>query len=310
MRVMVTGGAGFVGSHLAGALLDAGHEVLVADNLSRGYQENVPVKAQFMRVDVTTPEAERLVSSYAPEALFHFAAQIDVRASVADPAFDVNTNVVSTVRLLSSAARAGTRLFVLASSGGAIYGEQETFPATETHRTCPESPYGLSKLCGEHYCDYFARTTALRTVALRFGNIYGPRQDPHGEAGVVAIFAEKMLSNEVPTVNGDGEQTRDYVFVSDVVSATVACLARPNARGAYNVGTGVETDVNRLAEQIKKATGYAGEICHGPAKSGEQKRSVLDARRAIQEMGWLPRVTLAQGIRTTVEWFKGRRKSV
>jgi UDP-glucose 4-epimerase len=304
MRILVTGGAGFVGSNLSDALIAAGHSVLVMDNLSRGCRQNVPAKAEFAKIDVTTPEAERVVADYAPEALLHFAAQIDVRASVGDPAFDAQSNVVATVRLLSAAVRAKTRTFILASSGGAIYGEQETFPAAESHPTRPESPYGLSKLCGELYCDYFVRTTPVRTVALRFGNIYGPRQDPHGEAGVVAIFAQKMLRGEVPTVNGDGGQTRDYVFVDDVVAATVASLTNSQARGAYNIGTGIETDVNTLARQIQLAVGYKGEIRHGPAKPGEQRRSALDARRAKDELGWRPTVDFHDGVRRTVAWFR------
>jgi len=306
MRALVTGGAGFVGSTLADALLAEGHEVLILDNLSRGKRENVPGKAKLAQVDVTTAEAERLVAEYAPEALFHLAAQIDVRASVADPAFDVQSNVVSTVRLLSAAVRAKTGLFVLASSGGAIYGGQDFLPASETHPTRPESPYGLSKLCGELYCDYYARTTAMRTVALRFGNIYGPRQDPHGEAGVVAIFAEKMLRATTPIINGDGGQTRDYVYVDDVVASALAALTHAEARGAYNIGTGIETDVNALAKEIKKATGYSGDLRHGPAKPGEQRRSVLDARHARKELDWAPAVPFGEGIRRTVEWFGKR----
>lgn len=306
MRTLVTGGAGFIGSHVAEALLAAEHEVLIVDDLSRGRKENIPEGAELAQVSITSPEIERIVTDFAPEAIFHHAAQMDVRASVADPAFDAETNVVGTVRLATAAARCGTGFFMLASTGGAIYGEQQSFPADETHPTRSESPYGVSKLCGEVYLGYFVRACGMRCVALRYANVYGPRQDPHGEAGVVAIFAQKMLKGEAPTIYGDGGQTRDYVYVGDVVRANLLALQTDHARGAYNIGTGIETSVNTLARQIAEAARYKGEIEHGEAKPGEQRRSVLNAHRAGCELRWKAEVGLAEGIGKTVEWFAGR----
>lgn len=307
MKTLVTGGAGFIGSHIAEALLAQGHEVVVLDDLSRGHERNVPSKARLEKLDINTPAAEAFIAAYVPEAIFHHAAQMDVRVSVKDPVFDSQVNVSGTVRLLHAAATAGTRTFVFASTGGAIYGEQERFPADESHPARAESPYGISKRCGELYLDYFARTRGLRTVALRYANVYGPRQDPHGEAGVVAIFAERMLQNRTPTIFGDGEQTRDYVYVGDVVQANLKALATPTATGAYNIGTGVETSVNTLASAIAKAAHYDGDIVHAEGKPGEQRRSVIDAGRAKRELGWAPTMPLDQGIAATVKYFATKR---
>lgn len=306
MRSLVTGGAGFIGSHLAHTLVKEGHEVLVVDDLSSGHRDNVPTGAEFAQVNVTTPEVEQVVTDFAPQAIFHLAAQMDVRKSVTDPVFDARANVGGTVRVVSAGARAGVETVVLASTGGALYGEQDTFPATEAHPTRPESPYGVSKLCAELYLGYFARSDGLRAVALRFANVYGPRQDPHGEAGVVAIFAGKCLQAEQPTIYGDGGQTRDYVYVDDVVQANLAVLASPKARGPYNIGTGIETNVNVLADHIAKAAGYAGGFAHGPARDGEQRRSVVDAGRARQELEWEPQTELVEGLTRTVAWFRKR----
>jgi UDP-glucose 4-epimerase len=303
MRAIVTGGAGFIGSHVTDALIAAGHEVVVIDDMSRGQRENVHAKAELAQVSITSPEVEQVIAEFRPDAVFHHAAQMDVRKSVADPVFDSIVNVSGTVRVAAAAARAGCQLFSMASTGGAIYGEQERFPADETHVTKAESPYGVSKLCGEIYLGYFQRTFGMRCVALRYATVYGPRQDPHGEAGVVAIFAQKMLRNEVPTIFGDGEQTRDYVFVGDVVAANMTVLANTQARGSYNIGTGIETNVNTLAKHIAKSAHYSGNIDHAAGKPGEQRRSVLDCNRARSELGWTPKVALADGLETTVKWF-------
>ncbi|MEK7704745.1 MAG: NAD-dependent epimerase/dehydratase family protein [Myxococcota bacterium] len=303
MRTLITGGAGFIGSHATEVMLAGGHEVLVVDNLSTGKRTNVPSGSEFAQVDITTPEVERVIADFAPEALLHFAAQIDVRSSVTDPIFDAAVNVLGTARVLGAAARAGTAVVVMASTGGAIYGEQEHFPADESHTTRPESPYGLSKLCAELYCGYYARVGAMRAVALRFGNVYGPRQDPHGEAGVVAIFAGKMLHGEAPTVYGDGAQTRDYVYVDDAARAVKLAAEHASARGAFNIGSGLETDVNTLARLIANAAGYKGRIDHAEPRVGEQHRSVIDAERAHKVLAWRPEVRLADGVRDTVAWF-------
>lgn len=304
MRTIVTGGAGFIGSHVARALKDAGHEVLAVDDLSRGKEANLSDGIELAQVSITSPEVEQVISEFKPDAIFHHAAQIDVRHSVADPVFDSLVNVSGTVRVASSAARAGCKVLVMASTGGAIYGEQEEYPADETHVTRSASPYGVSKLCGEVYLGYFQRTFGLRCVALRYANVYGPRQDPHGEAGVVAIFAQKMLRGESPMIHGDGEQTRDYVFVGDVVKANLIALQNHHALGSYNIGTGVETTVNTLAKHIAEAAGFKGPINHGPGKPGEQRRSCLDTKRAQKELGWTPGSSLAEGLRATVDYFR------
>ena len=304
MRAIVTGGAGFIGSHLSDALCELGSEVLIVDNLSSGKRENVPQTADLAEVDVTTAECERVIRDFAPKAVFHLAAQMDVRRSVADPAFDARTNVEGTVRVAHAAADAGTQAIFFASTGGAIYGEQETFPADEEHPTRAESPYGVAKRCGELYLDLFSRLSAMRAVMLRLGNIYGPRQDPHGEAGVVAIFSRMMLQGTPPVINGDGGQTRDYVFVGDVVRAFLLALRHHEVRGPINVGTGIETDVNALASYIAKAAGYTGEIKYGPAKPGEQRRSVLHNQRAAELLHWQPQTKIADGLAKTVDWSR------
>jgi UDP-glucose 4-epimerase len=228
---------------------------------------------------------------------------MDVRRSVADPAFDARVNIVGTINLLEGARKANVRRVLFVSSGGAVYGEQETFPAPESHPTNPVSPYGVSKRAGELYCFFYQTEYQLPFVALRYANVYGPRQDPHGEAGVVAIFSGKMLRNEPVTINGDGKQTRDYVYVGDVARANLLAL-ESTVTGPLNVGTGIETDVNRLAELLLQAAGSRSEVKHGPAKPGEQRRSVVDHRRATETLGWKPEVPLAEGLKRTVEFFR------
>ncbi len=231
------------------------------------------------------------------------AAQMEVRRSVADPLFDARVNILGTVNLLEAARQAGVRRVLFVSSGGAVYGEQEAFPAPETHPTNPVSPYGVSKRAGELYAFFYQVEYGLPFVALRYANVYGPRQSPHGEAGVVAIFTSKMLRGEPVTVNGDGKQTRDYVYVGDVARASVLALERDRS-GPFNIGTGVETDVNQLAALLVEAAGSRSEVRHGPAKPGEQRRSVVDCRRAAEQLGWRPEVPLADGLRQTVAWFR------
>lgn len=306
MRISVTGGAGFIGSHLVDALLAAGHEVQVLDNLASGKRENVPAAVTFDQQDITAPAAATALQNFAPQAVFHLAAQMDVRHSVRAPVFDADVNVAGTVRMLHAAAAAGCGFFALASTGGAIYGEQDAFPADETHPTRPTSPYGVSKLCGEHYLRYFARHHGVRTVALRFANVYGPRQDPHGEAGVVAIFCGKLLAGQAPTINGDGEQTRDYVHVSDVARACIAAMEHTGAHGPYNVGTGRETSVNRLARLLGDYAGHTAAFPHAPAQPGEQQRSVVCPERARRELGWTPQLDVGRGLAQTFDWFRAQ----
>jgi len=305
MKIVVTGGAGFIGSHVVDAYVAAGHEVIVVDDLSTGHRENLNPRARFHALDIQDPRTAELLRDERPDVLNHHAAQMDVRRSVADPLFDARVNVLGTIHLLEAARQAGVHRIVFVSSGGAVYGEQETFPASESHATNPLSPYGVSKRTGELYAYFYQAEYRLPFIALRYANVYGPRQDPHGEAGVVAIFTGKMLRGEPVTVNGDGGQTRDYVFVGDVARANLLALER-EVSGPVNIGTGVETDVNALARLLLEATGSRSEVRHGPAKAGEQRRSVVDARRASERLGWRPEVALRDGLRQTVAFFRER----
>ncbi len=304
MKVLVTGGAGFIGSHLVDRLIQEGHEVVVVDDLSTGKRKNLSRAASFYKMDVQSGRLERVFRNERPSVVMHLAAQMDVRRSVEDPVFDAQVNILGTLNVLEHAFNHGTRKVVFASSGGAIYGEQETFPAPESHPTRPLSPYGISKLSGEHYLAYYQRITGIQFVSLRFSNVFGPRQDPHGEAGVVAIFAQKMLSGEQPIINGTGRQTRDFVFVDDVVEAILAVMGK-DVQGIYNVGVGTETTINELFEALRELSGASCKELHGPAKKGEQLRSVIDAGKLHHELGWEPRVSFGEGLRRTVEYFRG-----
>jgi UDP-glucose 4-epimerase len=307
MRILITGGAGFIGSNLADAFVERGDEVLVVDDLSTGREANVPRSARLERCDIRSPEAARAVEGFRPEVLCHLAAQLDVRTSVADPAHDADVNILGTLRLLEACRTVGTRRVLFASTGGAIYGEQDVFPCDETHATRPISPYGVAKLAVEHYLHYYSVVYGFGATCLRFANVYGPRQSAHGEAGVVAIFAHKLLSGEIPVINGTGEQTRDFVFVKDVVRANLVALEK-NLTGAYNVGTGVETTVMELYASLQKATGVKEAAKHAPAKLGEQMRSCLDASRLERDGGFRPRTSLDEGIRATVAYFQSERR--
>ena len=317
-RALVTGGAGFIGSHVAEAFLGAGFAVTVADNLSSGKRANVPSGATLVEVDVTSPDAARLVRDGQFDVILHLAAQIDVRRSVTDPAFDAGINVLGTLTLLEAvrANGAGKTRFVFASTGGALYGDFVTPPNDETTPKDPESPYGIAKLSAEFYLAYYARLHGLDTVALRYANVYGPRQDPHGEAGVVAIFCNRILEGRPLTIFGDGRQTRDYVFVKDVARANLAAATRPlppagrlDARG-FNIGTGVETPVTGLADALKRVAGPKGasaSIEHAPARPGEQMRSSVKVAKAASVLGWQPSVSLDDGVKETYEWFAQQR---
>ncbi|MBJ7609895.1 MAG: NAD-dependent epimerase/dehydratase family protein [Candidatus Dormibacteraeota bacterium] len=306
MRALVTGGAGFIGSTLVSALLEAGAEVSVVDDLSRGRREQVPPAAQFHQVDIVGEGLGQAVSTARPDVVFHLAAQIDVRRSVTDPVLDTRINVLGTVNLLATCVRMGVRRMVFASSGGALYGDTDELPTPEGHPCVPASAYGAAKLAGESYGNVFAQVHGLEFVALRFANVYGPRQDPHGEAGVVAIFAERLLDRRDAVINGDGGQTRDYVHVDDVVAANLRAAETDNL-GAYNIGTGRECDVNELYSHIARAAGVDSPAAHGAAKPGEQRRSRLDITRAAALLDWHPRVPLEEGISDTVAWFAARR---
>ena len=271
---IVTGGAGFIGSHIVDAYIERGWRVIVIDDLSTGDRLNVNRRAELYVVDVR--DAGPIIEEVQPDLVNHHAAQIDVRKSVADPGEDADINVVGSIRLLQASAHAGVKRFIFASSGGAGYGEPLFAPQTEEHPLRPMSPYGCAKVAVEMYMSYYREVHGLSTVALRYANVYGPRQNTKGEAGVIAIFADRLLRGERVTINGSGDQTRDFVFVSDVVAANMAVTERPELTGAYNVGTGIETSVNTLYAEMAKILGVSAPAHHGPAKAGEQMRSVLD----------------------------------
>lgn len=305
MKVLVTGGAGFIGSHLVDRLVQEGHDVVVVDNLSTGKRKNVNRAATFYKADIQSSRLERVFRNERPSVIMHLAAQMNVRRSVDDPMFDASVNILGTLNVIEQAARHGARKVVFASSGGAIYGEQDIFPAPESHPTRPLSPYGISKLSGEHYLSYYQRASGIQAVSLRFANVYGPRQDPEGEAGVVAIFIQKMLTGEQPVINGNGRQTRDFVFVEDVVEANLLVMGQ-GIEGVFNVGTSSETTVNELFAILKELTKSDCKEVHGPAKKGEQLRSTIDATKLRQQLGWEPKVGLSDGLRKTVEYFSER----
>lgn len=304
MRVLITGGAGFIGSHIADALCDGGHHVLIIDDLSHGKRDYLPHAATFVLADIRSGPASAAIEEFKPEAVLHHAAQAQVRQSVADPIFDAEINVLGTLHIAQAAARCGCSTFVFASTGGAIYGEQEKFPADENHPIAPVSPYGISKRCGEIYLDYIGKTSGMRTVFLRYANVYGPRQNPHGEAGVVGIFTHAMLSGKTPVIFGDGLQTRDYVYIHDVVRANLLALQNKATSGPYNIGTGFETDIQALARLLQDIIGFKGSLNEAPAKPGEQRRSVLHAGRAQRELGWVASTPLPVGLAQTVEWYQ------
>ena len=300
MAVLVTGGAGFIGSHVAEGLAARGENVVVLDDLSSGKRENLPEGIELVEGDIREP-LDELFAKAQPSVCFHLAAQIDVRVSVARPDHDAEINVLGTVNLLQTALEHGTKI-VFSSTGGAIYGECER-PATEEAPRMPIAPYGTAKLAAEEYLATYNRLHGTKHVSLRYGNVYGPRQDPHGEAGVVAIFFNKLRDGETPKVFGDGSQTRDYVYVGDVVRATLAAAERDG--GVYNVGTGRETSVVELLELCQRIAGTSLDPELAPARPGELQRSVLDPSRAVDELAWRPERSLEDGLRETWEFFRG-----
>src|SRR5918997_5487653 len=299
MRVLLTGGAGFIGSHVADLLLSRGHEVAIVDDLSTGKRENVPDGARFYEQDVRSGCAE-VFEEFAPDALCHQAAQMDVRRSVREPDFDAEVNVLGTLRLLENCAKHDVGRVVFASTGGAVYGEQSVFPAPEDHPQYPVSPYGVSKLAGERYLHYYGTQYGLPYMVLRYANVYGPRQDPHGEAGVVAIFCGNLAAGRTSTINGSGEQTRDYVYVGDVARANVLALEGEAPNGAYNIGTGIETSVNELYNLMCRLSKRNLPPERGAQPPGEQARSSVDPSKAAGALGWRPGVDLAAGLTRTL----------
>jgi UDP-glucose 4-epimerase len=303
MKIMVTGGAGFIGSWVADSYISNGHEVLIFDDLSSGRPENVNSKAAFVKGDIRDRSlVKSVMDEFKPDVVNHHAAQIDVRKSVEDPAYDAEVNIIGSITLLENAVKHGVKKFVFASTGGAIYGEPEDIPADESTPPMPISAYGTSKYAVEKYLEYYRHIYSLDFVALRYANVYGPRQNPHGEAGVVAIFCSRILSGRTCLIYGDGSQTRDYVYVGDVARANV--LALSSKSGSYNIGTGVETSVNDLVNELGVASGQVFNTEHAEARAGEVLRISLEADLAEEVLGWEPRVFLDEGIRNTWEWFR------
>jgi UDP-glucose 4-epimerase len=306
MRILVTGGAGFIASHIVDAYIDAGHQVAILDNFSSGSQQNVNPLAAVHHVDIRDRErVERIFQEGSFDLLNHHAAQLDVRVSVRDPQLDAEQNVIGTLNLLQGALKNGVRRVVFASTGGAVYGEQEYFPADEGHPTNPISPYGVTKLAAEKYLHYFRAVHGIQHVVFRYTNVYGPRQNPHGEAGVIAVFCDRMFNGHQPTINGSGEQTRDYVYVGDLVRAHMMALdfMEEGRSETFNLCTNTETTVNRLFHTLNDMLGGKFVERHGPASQGEQLRSVCSYDRAAKQLGWKPEVELAEGLRRTLEFY-------
>jgi UDP-glucose 4-epimerase len=303
MKIMVTGGAGFIGSHVTDMMIEAGHEVIVVDDLSTGRRSNLNPHAAFYEVDIRSSEMERVFAQEKPEVICHHAAQMDVRRSMDDPLFDADINIIGSIKLAQLAIRHGTRKFIHISSGGAAYGEPEYLPCDEDHPIKPLCHYGASKYTFELYLHVFNANYNLDYSVIRYPNVYGPRQDPHGEAGVVAIFTGRMLRGEELTINGSGEQVRDYVYVTDCARCNLMLLEQGSGH-VYNLGYGIGTTVNEIFEQLKNITGYTKQALYGPAKVGETFKIYLNAGRAERELGWRPVIPLEEGLKRTVDYSK------
>lgn len=303
-KVLVTGGAGFIGSHIVDRLIDEGYEVVIVDNLSSGKENNINKKAKFYKADIQGSKLESIFQKEKPDYVNHHAAQIDVRRSVSAPLFDAKVNVLGTINLLQNCVKYKVKKVIYASSGGAVYGEQEVFPAPEAHPLRPLSPYGITKLAGEYYLYYYKTLYGLDYTALRYANVYGPRQDPHGEAGVVAIFIQKMLNKEQPIINGDGEQTRDFVYVGDVVEANILAMGNNASDNIFNIGTGIETSVKLIFNLLREIINPAINAKYGPPKPGEQQRSIIENTKAKKTLHWEPKISLRSGLERTYKYFE------
>ncbi|MGB9665623.1 MAG: NAD-dependent epimerase/dehydratase family protein [Ignavibacteria bacterium] len=302
MNILVTGGAGFIASHIVDAFIENGHNVTIIDNLTTGREENINPEAKFYKVDIRD-DLTKIFEEGNFDVINHHAAQIDVRRSVTDPIYDAGVNIIGTLNLLQNAVKFGVKKFMFASTGGAVYGEQDYFPADENHKQQPLSPYGISKLAVEKYLYFYKEVHGLKYTILRYANIYGPRQNPLGEAGVVCIFLDKILAGDQPIINGNGEQTRDYVYVKDVVKANLLTLNEEESE-IYNVGTGIETSVNELFKLINQNFNNSIKEVHGPAKPGEQMRSVITSEKIFKKFGWKPSTKLEDGLKETIDYYK------
>jgi len=305
LKILVTGGAGFIGSNLVDRFISLGHQVVIIDDLSTGNKENVNPEAKFYLMDIRSKKLEQVFKNERLDIVCHHAAQINLRKSLEDPLFDSEINIFGTINLLKSCVKHKVPKFIFASTGGALYGEQEYFPADEKHPIRPQSPYGFSKFVVERYLDFCEKSYGIKYVSLRYANVYGPRQNPEGEAGVIAIFCERFFNKNKAIINGDGEQTRDFVYVEDVVEANVLALEFKES-GAFNIGTGVETSVNTIFALLKQKIGIDQKKIHAPPIPGEQERSVLDFSRAKKLLGWEPKYDLIKGIEKTIEFYRKR----
>jgi UDP-glucose 4-epimerase len=309
VNILVTGGAGFIGSNVADGFIQQGHKVTIIDNLSTGFESNLNKKAKFFKVDIRSSVIDKIFEKTKPDILCHHAAQIDVRKSTKDPIFDADVNILGSLNLLDTCVKHKVQKVIFASTGGAIYGEQDYFPADEKHPANPLSPYGVTKLTIDKYLHFYRETYGIDYVSLRYANVYGARQNPLGEAGVVAIFAKRLLSEKEAVIYGDGTQTRDFVFVDDVVESNLLALNFPRS-DIFNIGTGIETDVNSIFRLLKKLTGAKQKEIHAPPKPGEQQRSVLDYSKAKRILEWSPKHNLEEGMAKTVEFFQKDEKLI
>ncbi len=308
MKIIVTGGAGFIGSHVVDLFIANGHEVVVIDDLSTGRLSNLNPSARFYQMNILDPKVEEIFQTERPDVIDHHAAQMDVRRSVAEPLFDAEVNIVGSLKLIELAKQYSVKRFIYISSGGAAYGEPEYLPCDEAHPVNPLCPYGASKHTVEHYLFLYEKNYGLPYTVLRYPNVYGPRQNPQGEAGVIAIFSGKLLNSETAVINGDGEQLRDYVFVKDCARANLLALKPGLPSGIYNIGSACGTSVNELFERLKGIIGSQQARIHGPAKLGETRHIYLDAKKAIAELGWSQTVSLEQGLQQTVEYIRSTEK--
>ncbi len=304
MKILVTGGAGFIGSHVVDTFLGAGHEVAVVDNLSTGNRAWVNPRARLHAVDLRSGRLAEVFAAERPEVVAHLAAQAAVGRSVTDPVFDASVNVGGGLNLLDCCRRFGVRRMIYSSSGGAGYGDTDVLPTPETHPSLPLSPYGITKVTMELYVGAWTQIFGMSGISLRYANVYGPRQNHQGEAGVVAIFCHRLLTGQAPVINGDGGQTRDFVYVGDVARANLLALERSDATGGINIATGIETSVNDIYAGIKSAAGSSVAAQYGPARPGEQRRSCLDPKLAERVLGWRPTVTLGEGLTRTYDFFR------
>ena len=303
MKILVTGGAGFIGSHVVDTYVRQNHNVLVVDDLSNGKRENLNPKARLYTLDIRDDKLEEVFAAEKPDVVNHHAARANLRESMVKPMLFADVNVLGSLHLLELSRKHGVKRFINISTGGAVYGDPEYLPADEKHPVSPLDPYGASKAAFEHYLSLYRTNYGLEFVVLRYANVYGPRQDPYGEAGVVAIFANAMLQRERPVINGSGEQERDFVYVSDVAQANLLALFKGDG-GFYNIGTGVGTSINAIFSRLKTATNYSASDVHGPPKAGEVFKIYLNADKARRELGWVPSIPLDEGLRRTVEYFQ------